>query len=109
MGLIPGAAVTQAAASAAAFQSAQTSADKFAASLGVLGGISGAIAGVLPPSPIKIALSALAITATAAQALVQAREPLEQAMLDALDEGTQAFNSFFYGRPGTCDVESIKR
>ncbi|WP_332752365.1 calcium-binding protein [Hydrogenophaga sp.] len=30
-------------------------------------------------------------------------------MLDALDEGTQAFNSFFYGRPGTCDVESIKR
>jgi len=109
MGLAPAAAVTQAAASAAAFQSAQNSADRFAASLGVLAGVSGAIAGVLPPSPFKVALGALSLTATAAQALVQAREPLEQAMLDALDEGTQAFNSFFYGRPGTCDIEELKR
>jgi len=30
-------------------------------------------------------------------------------MLDALDEGTQAFNQFFYNRSGTCDIEKIKK
>lgn len=30
-------------------------------------------------------------------------------MIDALDQGTQAFNGFFYNRPGTCDIEKIKK
>jgi hypothetical protein len=54
-------------------------------------------------------LTAASIAASAAQALVEARQPLEQSILDALDQGTQAFNQFFYNRPGTCDIEKIKK
>lgn len=109
MGLAPAAAATQASLSLAALQNATTPADRFAAGLGVLAGVTGTIAGLLPPSPAKVALTAASIAASAAQALVEAREPLSQAVIDALDQGTQAFNSFFYNRPGTCDIEKIKK
>jgi Ca2+-binding RTX toxin-like protein len=109
MGLAPAAAATQASLSLAALQNATTSADRFAAGLGVLAGVTGTIAGLLPPSPAKVALTAASIAASAAQALVEARQPLEQSILDALDQGTQAFNQFFYNRPGTCDIEKIKK
>lgn len=109
MGLAPAAAATQASLSLAALQNATTSADRFSAGLGVLAGVTGTIAGLLPPSPAKVALTAASIAASAAQALVEARQPLEQSILDALDQGTQAFNQFFYNRPGTCDIEKIKK
>ncbi|MDZ4304578.1 MAG: hypothetical protein U1C13_23475, partial [Pseudomonas sp.] len=109
MGLAPAAAAAQASLNLAALQNATTPADRFAAGLGVLAGVTGTIAGLLPPSPAKVALTAASIAASAAQALVEARERLSQAEIDALDQATQTFNGFFYNQPGTCVIEKVKK
>ncbi|WP_029462891.1 hypothetical protein [Serpentinimonas barnesii] len=108
-GTAPAAAVTQATLSFTSLLKAETSAERFAASLGLLAGVSGVLATILPPSPVKVAMLALSITATAAQALVLANQPLGQDLLDALDAGNQALSRFFYTQPGERPLDHIER
>ena len=109
IGTAPAAAVTQATMSLVSLKTAESSAERFAASLGLLAGVSGVLATILPPSPVKVAMLALSITATAAQALVLANQPLGQDLLDALDAGNQALSRFFYTQPGERPLDHIER
>jgi len=110
IGTAPAAAVTQATMSLVSLKTAESSADRFAASLGLLAGVAGIFAssGFVPPK-VRVAMLALSITATAAQALVLANQPLGQDLLDALDAGNQALSRFFYTQPGERPLDAIER
>ena len=110
IGAAPAAAVTQATMSLVSLKTAETSAERFAASLGLLAGVSGTLA-ALPfvPPPVRVAMLGLSITASAAQALVLANQPLGQELLDALDAGNQALSRFFYTRPGERPIDDVER
>ncbi len=94
-GVAPAAAVTQAAMNLAALQNAQTPAAALAAALGILGGAAGTIAGLMPPSPQKIALTGIAVAASATQLLVQNGEPLQQSLVALLNKGANEFLNLF--------------
>ncbi|HND28261.1 MAG TPA: hypothetical protein PKV87_11430 [Pseudomonadales bacterium] len=95
LGVAPAAAVTQAAMNLAALQNAQTPAAALAAALGILGGAAGTIAGLMPPSPQKIALTGIAVAASATQLLVQNGEPLQQSLVALLNKGANEFLNLF--------------
>ncbi len=95
IGVAPAAAMTQAMMNLNNLQNAQNPGDALAASLGILGGAAGTIAGLMPPSPQKVALTGIAIAASAAQLLVQNREPLSQALIDILNKAANEFLNLF--------------
>ncbi len=75
-GTTPVAAVTQAAFNASiAFDSQKSTTERVGAAFGFISGVAGAAAGLLSlnpvPTPLSIALKALAISATAAQAIIE--------------------------------------
>jgi len=95
IGVAPAAAVTQTMMNLNSLQNAQNSGEALAASLGILGGAAGTIAGLMPPSPQKVALTGIAIAASAAQQLVQNREPLQQSLIDLLNKAANEFLNLF--------------
>jgi len=91
IGIAPAASMTQLAMNINSLQNAATPADGLAASLGILGGAAGTLAGLMPPSPQKAALTAIAIAASSAQILVQNHEAIEQVMSDLADTMAKGF------------------
>ena len=95
IGVAPATAVTQTVMNLNALQNAQSPGDALAASLGILGGAAGTIAGLMPPSPQKVALTGIAIAASAAQQLVQNGQPLQQSLIDLLNKAANEFLNLF--------------
>ena len=97
IGIAPAASVTQLVLNIANLQNAQNPADAMAAALGILGGAAGTIGGLMPPSPLKLTLTAVAVGASAAQLGIQQNS---NAVTDLINNLTRDWGSLTVGGIG---------